>query len=268
MRLVLSTFLLLFLGGSVSAQIIRAGVKAGYQLSWARHDDKDYRREVKANPVHGFNAGGVLSFKVKDRYFLHTEYLFSTKGKRVKSRDKLEELDDKITYYYIDVPLLYNIHFKSKLKGDRQFTWYAGAGPLFSYWLGGKGTVYNTEFAENEAPPLDYTLAWGERGEDFIDPVQVYVKDARRFQLGFNVGGGILLEPESGHKFMFDLRMEIGHTWLGKPESADYVIPVTYDDNLKARNMGLRFSVMYLLESNLDRKIRNKGKSTKNKKRL
>jgi hypothetical protein len=48
---------------------------------------------------------------------------------------------------------------------------------------------------------------------------------------------------------------------MGKPSSADYVIPVTYDDNLQARNLGFRFSVMYLYESNLNKKVRNKGKS-------
>jgi hypothetical protein len=80
-------------------------------------------------------------------------------------------------------------------------------------------------------------------------------------QVGVNIGAGILLEPANGRKVMVDLRFELGHTWLGKPESADYVFPATFYNNLKARNMGLRFSVMYLLESNLDKKVRNKGKS-------
>jgi hypothetical protein len=67
---------------------------------------------------------------------------------------------------------------------------------------------------------------------------------------------------------MIDLRMELGPTWLGNAESASYALPPSYDDNLRARNLGVRFSVMYLFETNLDKKIRNKGKSTKKKRRL
>ena len=235
------------------------GIKAGAQLSWVRSDDRAFRESVKIKPVPGYNAGFVLSFKVKDRYFLHTEYLYSTKGKIIKGRtDKL--LEDRVTYNYIDVPLLYNIHFKGSV-GTRQFKWYAGAGPLFSYCLGGKGRINADDFEQNNFPPIEYTIRLGERGEDLSEYDIIYVKDVNRLQLGFTFGGGILLEPAHSGKVMIDLRFELGHTWMGTATSADYVLPVTYDDNLKTRNMGLRLSVMYLFERNLDKKVRNKGKS-------
>ncbi|MEX2233153.1 MAG: outer membrane beta-barrel protein [Cyclobacteriaceae bacterium] len=250
----------LMAGTPVYSQIMQFGVKGGAQLSWARSDDPQFRKQVKIRPMPGYNAGFVLSFKVKDRYFLHTEYLFSTKGKVVRGRiDKV--LEDRITYNYIEVPILYNIHFKGSLGGTRRFKWHAGAGPLFSYWLGGKGWIHADEFEENEFPPFDYKIRFGERGEDIKDYDIIYIKDAKRLQLGFTLGGAILLEPSNSGKVMVDLRFELGHTWLGTPTSADYVLPVTYDDNLKARNMGLRFSVMYLFERNMDKKVRNKGKS-------
>jgi len=242
------------------SQIVQFGVKGGAQLSWVRSDDPQFRKQVKVQPMPGYNAGFVLSFKVKDRYFLHTEYVFSTKGKVIKGRiDKI--LEDRITYNYIEVPILYNIHFKGSLGGTRKFKWYAGAGPLFSYWLGGKGRINADEFEENSFPPFDYKIRFGERGEDIKDYDIIYIKEAKRLQLGFALGGGILLEPTGSGRVMVDLRFELGHTWLGTPTSADYVLPVTYDDNLKARNMGLRFSVMYLFETNTDKKVRNKGKS-------
>jgi hypothetical protein len=246
------------------SQVVYVGVKGGAQLSWVRADDKDFRKMVKVLPAPGYNAGLVASFKVKERYFLHTEYLFSTKGKVIKGRvDKV--LEDRITYQYIDVPIMYNIHFRGSLGGTRRFKWYAGAGPLFSYWLGGKGYLNSDEFAENGFPPFDYTIRFGERGEDRGEFDAIYIKDAKRLQLGFTLGGGVMAEP-GNRKIMVDVRFELGHTWLGTATSADYVLPVTYDDNLKARNMGLRFSVMYLFETNLDKKVRNKGKSNlKNK---
>jgi hypothetical protein len=242
------------------SQVIYFGVKAGPQLSWMRSDDRDFRELVRSLPRPGFSAGGVVSFKVKDRYFLHTEYLFSTKGK--VNRGKVDKvLEDRITYNYIEVPMLYNIQFHERLAGGRQFKLYAGAGPLFSYWLGGHGWINSDEFEENSFPPISYKMRFGSRGEDLGETNIVYMHDVKRFQLGFNLGGGVLLEPANAGKIMADLRLELGHTWMGTPGSADYVLPVTYDDSLQGRNMSLRFSLMYLFEKNLDKEVRNKGKS-------
>ncbi len=247
-------------GLPVYSQVVHMGVKAGPQMTWMALDDKSFKDQVKVNPTIGYSGGLVLSFKVKERYFLHTEYLYSTKGKVNRGRtDKM--LEDRVTYNYIDVPMLYNVHFRSRLRGSREFKWYAGAGPLFSYWLGGRGTINSDEFAENAFPPLKYKIIFGTRGEDIGEIEAIYMQDVNRFQLGFNLGGGLMLEPANGGKVMFDMRFDIGHSWMGSPTSADYVLPVTYDDNLKARNMALRFSVMYLFEQNLDKKVRNKGKS-------
>lgn len=251
---------LLLVSTPLFSQVVRMGIKGGAQMSWVRSDDAGFRETVKIRPVPGYNAGAVFSFKVKERYFLHTEYLFSTKGKLIRGKiDKM--LEDRITYNYIDVPILYNVHFKGSLGSTRKFKWYAGAGPIFSYFLGGRGVLNSEEFVENNFPPVHYKIRFGERGEDIGEYDIIYVHDIKRLQLGFTFGGGILLEPSNTNKIMVDLRFELGHTWMGTPTSADYVIPVTYDDNLKARNLGLRFSVMYLFETNLNKKIRNKGKS-------
>lgn len=242
------------------SQVMYFGVKAGPQLSWMKSDDREFRKTVRTLPKFGYSAGAVLSFKVKDRYFLHTEYLFSTKGK--VNRGKVDKvLEDRITYNYLEVPVLYNIHFRQRMKGGRQFKLYAGAGPLFSYWLGGKGWIDSDEFRENNFAPFKYKIRFGNRGEDIGETNVIYMSDVKRFQLGFNLGGGLLLEPATGGKLMADLRLELGHTWMGTPASADYVLPVTYDDSLKGRNMSVRFSLMYLFEMNLDKKVRNKGKS-------
>ena len=242
------------------SQIIQYGIKGGPQLTWMVSDDPGFKEQVRINPHVGYNAGFVLSFKVKERYFLHTEYIFSTKGK--VNRGKIDKvLEDRVTYNYVEIPMLYNVHFRGRLGGARQFKWYAGAGPLFSYWLSGKGWINSDEFLENNFPPFEYKIKFAERGEDIGETDIIYMHDVKRFQLGFNIGGGIMLEPANSGKIMIDLRFDLGHSWMGTPASADYVLPVTYDDNLKARNMALRFSVMYLFERNMDKKIRNKGKS-------
>jgi hypothetical protein len=250
------------------SQVIHAGLKAGANYSWIRYEDSGYRDLTSVTPIVGFNAGVVASFKMKERFFLHTELIYSTKGRVTEG-----ELGatDKVTYQYIELPLTYNLYFKGKLrsKSIKYFKWYAGIGPNFSYWLGAKGVLSNDELREYGVNELPYKVKFGPRpASDVGNTEVVYYEDVKRMQLGVNIGGGILLEPISGNKIALDVRFELGHTWLGTTESSDFVIPVTYEDNLKARNMGLRVSAMYMLEFNVDKKVRNRGKSTKKKSRL
>jgi hypothetical protein len=247
-----------------NAQVVHIGVKSGLNLSWVRAQDPDFRKDHTVSPVLGFNAGAAFNFNIRERYFLHAEILYATKG-RVITGD--EELHDKLIYNFIEVPLLYNIFFKGKINATniKRFKWYVGFGPNVSYWLGGKGTIKHYEIREYDGDPIDYKIKFGERSavEEGKSDV-VYINNANRLQLGLNLGGGILLEPANGGKVMFDLRFELGGSWFARKEgSHDMAFPASYDDELRARSMGLRLSAMYLLEFNTDKKVRNKGKSTK-----
>lgn len=246
-----------------SAQIIRVGVKAGPQFSWAAVDDPKYKAVASVHPVVGFHAGLVFAFKVKDRYFLNTEYIYSQKGKRAKGKVD-PNLDDKVVYHHLDIPVMFSMHFKGNFTKTRQFKWYINAGPNTSYWLGGKGTIESGDLIENGMSELKYKIAFGTR-PDRNNADILYIKDAKRLQFGLNFGGGILLEPGK-QKIMIDFRYEAGHTRLGNAESSQFLIPSDYQDNLKQRNKGLRLSLIYLFEFSSDRKVRNKGKSTINTK--
>jgi len=247
--------------GVTSAQIIRAGIKAGPQLSWVTVDDPKYKSVANVHPVAGFHAGFVLAFKVKDRYFLNTEYIYSQKGKSVTGKiDPV--LNDKVVYRHIDIPILFSMHFKGHLGKTREFKWYLNAGPNTSYWLGGRGVINAGDLIENGVPPLKYKIVFGSR-PDHNNPDILYIKDAKRLQFGMNVGGGILLEPGNKQKVMIDLRYEIGHTQIGNEQSSQFLIPSDYQDSLKGRNKGIRLSLIYLFEFSSDHKELNKGKSTK-----
>ncbi len=240
-------------------QIVNGGIKAGFNYSWTHSDDETYRDLYNIRPVPGFNAGIVASFQLKKRYYLHTELLYATKG-RIVTGDW--GLDDAMVFRYIELPMMYQIHFKSTVGSTRQFHWYAGIGPNFSYWLGGDGTVTNFEITDHDIPSIPYTIKFGERPPEMhSESGLVYIQDARRLQVGINIGGGVMVEPAPNRKFMVDLRFELGHSWLAEAESADYIFPTTYSRNMQSRNMGLRLSVMYMLQTNLDKKVRNKGKS-------
>ena len=253
--------LLVFMSVEItSAQIIRVGAKAGPQLSWFAVDDPKYNTVATVRPIAGFHAGLVFAFKVKDRYFLNTEFIYSQKGKTVVG--KIDPyLNDKVVYHHIDIPVLFSMHFKGKLAKTRQFKWYINAGPNTSYWLGGKGVIKSGDLIENSISELKYKIAFGTR-PDHNNPDILYIKDVKRLQFGMNIGGGILLEPAPKQKIMIDFRYEIGHTRIGTPESSQFLIPADYQDSLKGRNKGIRLSLVYLFEFSSDRKARNKGKST------
>ena len=252
---------MLFLATPVFPQVVNVGLKAGFNMSWTGSDNEEFRDDYNVSPVPGFNAGAIFSFQLKDRYFLHTEILYATKGRIVRGDLALR---DEVIYRYIEIPLIYQIHFKGRLGAQsmRQFKWYAGIGPNFSYWLGGKGAVTHFEITDHDIPEIPYEIRFGPRPPELTGESEyVFISDPRRIQVGVNIGGGFLVEPAPGRKIMTDLRFELGHSWLAGPESADYVFPATYSDNLQARNLGLRLSVMYVLQTNLDKKVRNKGKS-------
>ena len=242
------------------AQIIRSGFTAGVQACWVRLDDVSFRDTVSIRPVPGFRVGGVLSFKVKDRYFLHTEYVYSQKGKIAKG--KLDpDLYDKATYRYLELPILFTMHFKGKVAKDKDFKWHIGAGPSINYWLGGKGTLTSGDLIENRIDPFDYTIVFGTRPENTALARNFYYREVNRLQLGLVAGVGLILEPADGRAFIIDLRYTFDQSRMGKVWSADIQTPTDYNDNLDARNKSFSISICYLFERNLDKKERNKGKS-------
>jgi opacity protein-like surface antigen len=267
-RTLCALYLLLLSGISVHAQVIRAGLKAGSQLSWIVSDDPAYKRVADIQPRVGFHAGGVLEFKVRERLFLHTELIYSQRGKTItsnkdssinKNYDRF--LKDKVNYHYTELPILFIHYFRGQLGKEKYFKWYVAGGPNIAYWMGGNGTISSSDLRENNIESLKYKIRFGRRVEH-SHPEIVYVNSANRIQFGLNIGGGFMLEPAPKQKIMVDIRYEMGHTRMGKPTSTDYLIPSDYEDNLKARTKALRLSVMYLIEYNSSKKERNKGKST------
>ena len=256
----LTGLLLLVCFITASAQIIRTGIKAGPQLSWVTVDDPAFKSVAEVHPIAGFHVGGVVQFKVMDRYFLNTELIYSQKGKNVTGKID-PHLNDKVIYRHVDLPILFAMHFKGKLSEARKFKWYLNAGPNISYWLGGRGTINAGDLIENSVPSLDYKIKFGTR-PDHNNADILYIKDANRLQFGMNIGGGILLEPAPKQKVMIDFRYEIGHTRIGTPESSQFLIPSDYQDSLKGRNKGLRLSLIYLFEFSSAKRDMNKGKST------
>lgn len=242
------------------------GPMAGGQLSWAKFDNGDLYDAYSTKPVIGYHAGANISLKVRKRFFLHTSVLFSTKGKKLKGKaDPL--LTNKVRYDYIDIPIIYAVDFRGRLSGGKEFKMYLGVGPNVSYWLGGRGTLYNSDLDENAeyaARDLDYTIQFGDRPAEGSSD-QMHVQDPNRIQLGLNVASGVVFEPQPNQRVLVMLRYELGHSFLSTTGNGIFG-PTYYEDILQSRNKGIRLSVSYMVDLKIEN--RKKGKSTIKKKRL
>lgn len=251
---------LLLSASSGYSQVIRTGFKAGVQMYWTSIDDKGTKDTVSSSPAPGFAVGAVVSFKVRERYYLHTEYLYSQRHKVLTGKID-PNLKDRVTYHYFNIPALFTMHFKGKFAGEREFQWYVGAGPDVNYLISGSGVVKGGDLIDNGFDKWNYKIRFSER-LDRDKPTDVHYHDVgNRLLFGLNVGTGIMLEPGGAHKMMIDLRYSFDHTRLGSGK-ADYLVPTDYNDDLRMRMKGIKISVIYLFESNLSKEERNKGKST------
>lgn len=236
------------------------GPMAGGQLSWTKFDNKDLYDSYSLKPVWGYHAGANISLKVRNRFFLHTSFLFSTKGRRLEGKlDPL--LSNRVRYNYIDVPIIYAVDFRGHLGNGKEFKFYAGIGPNVSYWLGGKGKLYNSDLDENAefaSRDLEYTIVFGEEAGE-LSSNQMNVADPNRIQLGLNVATGLVFEPQANQRILLMLRYELGHSFLSG-ESNGIFSTTYYEDVLQSRNKGIRLSVSYMIDLQLEN--RKRGKST------
>lgn len=248
--------------GQVLGQVL-IGPVAGPQLSWARFDDQDIRDDYTLKPVLRYHAGAMISLRVNKRFFLHTSFLYSKKGKVIEGLiDK--KLENRVTYNHIDIPILYTAEFKAKLGGNRSFKYYIGGGPNLSYWLSGKGTISSTDIVEGGVSKINYKVVFKKPLED-VAQNEMTIAEPNRLQLGLNIVTGMVLEPLGMNKIMLTLRYEIGHSFLGRTNGV-FPAATDYTDVLQSRNSGIRLSVAYLVDLKTDQ--RKKGKSTINKKKL
>jgi hypothetical protein len=239
---------------------VYVGPMAGGQVSWTKFDNKELYDSYGVKPVVGYHAGANISLKVRNRFFLHTSILYSTKGRKIDGRqDRM--LTNKARYDFIDVPIIYAVDFRGTFRGRKEFKYYFGAGPGVSYWLGGKGELYNSDLDENAdyaSRDLEYSIAFkGENAE--IAPDEMVVSEPNRVQLSLNVATGLVFEPAANQRILVMLRYELGHSFLSRGSNGIFA-PTYYEDVLQARNKGVRLSASYMIDLQVEK--RKRGKST------
>jgi hypothetical protein len=245
---------------STHGQIL-VGPVAGANYSWTAFSDKDLKRAYRAVPVFGFHVGGHLSFKVQKRFFLHTSLLYSSKGRILEG--KLDgKLRNSVTNNFIEMPISYTVDFKGKIGRSKEFKYFLGIGPNISFWLNGKGTLYNSDLEEGNFGERSYRVVFNSTSENqAVD--EMTIEEPNRFQLGLNLVAGMVLEPAPRQRVMLSVRYELGHTYLGKTDGN--FLNTYYQDPLQSRNQGFRVSLAYMID--LKTEERKKGKSTIDKRK-
>jgi hypothetical protein len=251
-----SLFVLLVSAQFAIGQVL-IGPVAGGQYSWISFDNKDFKDVYTVKPVAGFHAGVSLSFLVRKRFFLHTSFLYSTKGKIIEGKNDAL-LRNEVHYHYIDVPILYTVDFKAKIGKGKEFKYFVGLGPNISYWLGGKGKIYDTDFNEAQLEEQSYKIIFNKTLEE-TKPNEMTVADPNKVQLGLNLAAGFVFEPFGFQKVMFTVRYELGHSFFSRTTDGNFQ-QTYYQDVLRSRMQGFRVSLAYLVDLRVE--DRKKGKST------
>lgn len=257
-KLFLLSVLLLFGFETINAQIL-VGPVVGSHIGWASYDDRDLKDFYKSSPTYGFHAGGSIAFRVQKRFFLQTSILYTQKEKKITGGGD-GMFSHSLRNRYIDMPILYTAEFKARFKRDRVYKWYLGIGPNVSYWLGGRGSLRNSELDESLIEELNYKVTFGKQEE--IGENEMNVAQPNRLQLGLNVSAGLIFEPMGIHKFMLTTRYEHGHSFLSRESNGVYGLPgvLYYEDELKVRNNAFVVSLYYFIDLKIE--DRKKGKST------
>ena len=250
----------------ISQAQVYIGPVAGGQVSWTKFDNEDLYDAYAVKPVIGWHAGATVSMKVRNRFFLHSSILYSTKGRTIEGKDD-PLLKNKVRYNFIEAPIIYAVDFKGRMGKGKEFKYYFGIGPNVSYWLGGKGKLYNSDLDESgefASTNLEYAIVFRKDPAD-VQNEEMNVAEPNRIQLGLNLASGFVFEPQPNQKILILMRYELGHSFLSRTSNGTFN-PTYYQDVLQARNKGIRLSVSYQVDLRVE--DRKRGKSTIKRKRL
>ncbi|WP_202855121.1 outer membrane beta-barrel protein [Fulvivirga marina] len=241
---------------------ILIGPRVGGQMSWVSYDNSQVKEYYDIEPLYGYFGGFTVAFRVRDRFFLQTDFVYSRKGKVIEGTGDASKSDPELEYrsitHHFDLPIVYRMDFKGSFGENLGFKYFVGLGPNISYWWKGNGTLKSGELLESHIEELEYDVKFGGTNEN-DDPSILVIEDANRVQLGINFATGLVLEPTGGGVYIVDFRFELGHSYLYKESPAQFS-NITFVDPVKGRNMGFRLGFAYLLDTKVAQ--RKKGKST------
>jgi hypothetical protein len=229
------------------------------------------KADFNARPGLGFDAGLMVSRRMKEKYILNAQLLYSHKTKLVVGEsDPLYK--NKLVGRYLELPIAYTLEFKRNMGEthaglSKTYKWFVGAGPTVSYWMGGKGKLQSSELKEVFIDHLDYKVTFNKNNNELTSENAgntLNVTDPKRFQFSLNFTGGVALEPVGFQKIVIAAHLEIGQTFFSEENLGFFPGSEVDFDPQRSRFHSLRFSVGYLFDTQIEK--RKRGKSTINNK--
>ena len=191
-----------------SAQFYFGG-KTGFQISTHSFGDKEYRQGHTAGFRPGFNIGSATSLKIADKFDIYNEITYSIKGATVQADDN-EFVTNRLALQYIDIPLM----LRYSLMKHPAYDFFVQSGPTIGFWMKGKEIVTGSEvLSEAGVDKFEYRISFKESNDGAFDK---NLQEANRVQLALNIGIGGAFILKNKHRFIVDVRYEMGHTHLSK----------------------------------------------------
>jgi hypothetical protein len=162
--------------------------------------------DIKNPPQIGYRAGVGFNFWINNFFSISPEIMFTKKGSRIFAENENFTLTIGQNLNFIELPVLARFHF-----GTENFGFYVNAGPHVGYWMGGRVNI-DGEFRDNgQTIPFDDSsrIVFAETDDD----EEIFIEDARRFELGVNFGGGLYFGLGPG-RVLLDARYSMGLTDL------------------------------------------------------
>ena len=222
MKKIYLTLVMMMASVAVMAQA-QVGIKAGFNVATT---NDEYEPADATEPWRpGFNIGLATQFRMGEVFAIAPELVYTQRGfKEEYNNGAVREA----RFDYLSLPVMFRLHFGEILKG------YVNAGPVFSYWLGGKQSVTGTIGNSN----LTITTPYAESIR-FENLDEDWAYDANRLEVGASIGGGIMLDTGGG-SFLIDLRYTQG---LGNIATG-----VDFSEG-KFKNQVVGVSLIYLVPS-------------------
>ncbi len=219
------------------------------------YQESTYKSDsFNVKPDYNYQFGVVFDYTANARYSVHTEINYEKVGTDLKNKIGTA-VKSSMNAHFLSVPLMLRVSF-----GRQPSHWYVNGGPKLSYWMGGKGTIYEASFDENIRSQRKYKIVFSQSKANEDLTKYKAVTDGNRVQYALALGAGSYLDMAAGGRLNFDVRYTFGHSNMGFNRNPNFVISNNYTHNFKYRNYMLSASVSYILEYNAQ--LQRKGGST------
>ena len=231
----LFTLLLTIISLSTYAQITvipKIGISASRFNTSEIVDQNNSSNSIKINAVSGFTIGAGVQLPItkNGRFSVQPELLFIQKGFETDGSEDGDKFTNTQTHNYLELPLLARVNFgKNKIRS------FVILGPSASYMLGGK---YKSEIEGFDS--FEGKIRFGEEPSNYSGDDLYYADgEARRFDIGLQVGGGVGMNVGPG---LLQLEARYGFGFVEFLDDAQVAV-----ENLNTQNRTFTLSLGYAI---------------------